>query len=195
MKNIWIKNKIKATVILIIVAFRKEYIVKKNILRAILVILLLGTFYMIFGFSSQDGEESSGVSRKVTETLTSNSKKIQNLEKKQKQLKLKEIEHFVRKLAHFSIYTLVGTLLMALMSTYEIKQRNRIVTSLITGIIYASSDEIHQSFTPGRSPMITDVLIDTLGVCLGISIIIFIIRIYRNFYKKRQISIEKYMEI
>lgn len=168
---------------------------KKNILRAILVILLLGTFYMIFGFSSQDGEESSGVSRKVTETLTSNSKKIQNLEKKQKQLKLKEIEHFVRKLAHFSIYTLVGTLLMALMSTYEIKQRNRIVTSLITGIIYASSDEIHQSFTPGRSPMITDVLIDTLGVCLGISIIIFIIRIYRNFYKKRQISIEKYMEI
>lgn len=84
---------------------------------------------------------------------------------------------------------------MALMSTYNMKQKSKILTSLIIGIIYASSDEIHQSFTPGRSPMITDVLIDTLGVCLGISIIIFIIRIYRNFYKKRQISIEKYMEI
>ena len=168
---------------------------KKNILRGILIILLLGTFWMIFNFSSQDGDESSGVSKKVTETLTSNSKKIKKLDQKQKQEKLKEIEHVIRKLAHFSIYTLVGILLMALMSTYNIKQNSRITTSLIIGIIYASSDEIHQSFTPGRSPMITDVLIDTLGISLGICMVIFVIKVYRNFYKKRQISIEKCREI
>ncbi len=40
------------------------------------------------------------------------------------------------------------------------------------GIIYATSDEIHQYFVPGRACMIEDVFIDTLGVMLGISLIL-----------------------
>lgn len=166
---------------------------KKNILRGIIIVLLLGTFYMIFNFSSQDGEESSGVSQKVTVAITKNVKKIQTLEEQQKQQVLEQTEKIVRKLAHFSIYTLVGILLMALMSTYNIKERNRVITSLIIGIAYASSDEIHQIFTPGRSAMVTDVLIDTIGICLGICITKFVIKVYRKFYKKRQIIIEKYL--
>lgn len=31
---------------------------QKNVLRGILIVLLLCTFYIIFGFSSQDGEKS-----------------------------------------------------------------------------------------------------------------------------------------
>ena len=81
------------------------------------------------------------------------------------------IEKVIRKIAHFSIYTAVGLLLMALISTFEMKEKNRIIISLIIGIIYASSDEIHQSFVPERSPMITDVMIDTMGVMLGILLI------------------------
>ena len=60
---------------------------------------------------------------------------------------------------------------MALISTFEMKEKNRIIISLIIGIIYACSDEIHQSFVPERSPMITDVMIDTMGVMLGILLI------------------------
>ena len=40
---------------------------------------------------------------------------------------------------------------MALLSTYEnIKRKNQIYMSTMLGISYAISDEIHQSFTPGR---------------------------------------------
>lgn len=39
---------------------------------------------------------------------------------------------------------------MAFVSTYKIKERNRIFISLILGIIYAISDEIHQAFIPRK---------------------------------------------
>ena len=138
-----------------------------NIKRAILIILLILTFFQIFRFSNQNGEKSSGISRKITTAVTKNVKKIQELDKNKQEEVLGQIEKVIRKLAHFSIYMVVGILMMLLMNTYEIKKLDRIAISLITGIIYASSDEIHQLFIPGRSAMITDVIIDTLGVLVG----------------------------
>jgi len=138
-----------------------------NIKRAILIILLILTFFQIFRFSNQNGEKSSGISRKITTAVTKNVKKIQELDKNKQEEVLGQIEKVIRKLAHFSIYMVVGILMMLLMNTYEIKKIDRIAISLITGIIYASLDEIHQLFIPGRSAMITDVIIDTLGVLVG----------------------------
>lgn len=162
----------------------------KNIIRAILIILLIATFVRIFCFSSQDGEESSAVSRKVTTAVTQNVKKIQDMDSKERELTLNKIEHVIRKIAHFSIYTLVGILMMALMSTYDISKNKQILVSILVGIIYATSDEIHQYFIPGRSAMVTDVLIDTAGVCLGVLIVLISLQIYIKIYKKRQKSIE-----
>ena len=73
---------------------------------------------------------------------------------------------------------------MAFISTYQIKEKNRIIISTIIGIIYACSDEIHQSFVPGRSPMITDVMIDTMGVILGILLITTIKLIIQKYQEK-----------
>lgn len=148
---------------------------KINILRAILIVLLLLQMWIIFGFSNQDGEKSGSISRQITEVITKNISVIQNLPKDEKQIVLKRVEHIVRKIAHFSIYTVIGLLLMSLMSTYKIKQKNRIVTSAIIGLLYAISDEIHQAFIPGRGPQITDVGIDFSGVIMGIFIAYIII--------------------
>ena len=162
----------------------------KNIIRVILIVLLIATFVRIFCFSSQDGEESSAVSRKVTTAVTQNVKKIRDMDSKERELTLNKIEHVIRKIAHFSIYTLVGILMMALMSTYDISKRKQILISILVGIMYATSDEIHQYFIPGRSAMVTDVLIDTAGVCLGVLIVLISLQIYIKIYKKRQKSIE-----
>ena len=144
---------------------------KKNILRAILMLLLLSTFFIIFGFSSQNGEKSGNISKKITEEIITRIPQIQEKEQNEREAITLRIEKVIRKIAHFSIYTAVGLLLMALISTFEMKEKNRIIISLIIGIIYACSDEIHQSFVPERSPMITDVMIDTMGVMLGILLI------------------------
>lgn len=162
----------------------------KNIIRVILIVLLIATFVRIFCFSSQDGEESSAVSRKVTTAVTQNVKKIQDMDSKQRELTLDKIEHFIRKIAHFSIYTLVGILMMALMSTYDISKRKQILISIFIGMMYAASDEIHQYFVPERTALFTDVLIDTTGVCLGALIVLIVLQIYIKVRKKRQESIE-----
>lgn len=157
---------------------------KKNIERIILLILLLGTFSIIFGFSSQDGEKSGSISKKITEEIVKRIPQIQEKEQDERELITQRTEKVIRKLAHFSIYTVVGILLMALISTYQIKERNKTIISIIIGIIYACSDEIHQSFVPKRSPMITDVMIDTMGVMLGILIILLGKTIIKKFQKK-----------
>lgn len=160
--------------------------IKINILRVILIILLIGTFSVIFGFSNQDSEESSGISRKVTEIITNPIKSLQEKPEYEKEQVLSRIESIVRKIAHFSIYTVVGFLLMLLFSTYKLEEMNRFSYSLIIGVIYASSDEIHQCFTPGRGPQVTDVIIDTMGVLLGILLVMLVIKIYEKLIIKHK---------
>ena len=165
----------------------KNRISKINILRIVLIILLLATFIRIFCFSNQNGTQSSGVSRKVTEIVTSNIKKVQSMPKSEKEIFLAHTEKIIRKLAHFSIYTVVGLLMMSLMSTFKLKQSKRIWTSLIVGVLYASSDEIHQYFVPGRSARVFDVMIDSAGVGLGICIIIFVLWCTRRVIENKRI--------
>ena len=157
----------------------------KNILRVILIILLLCTFYIIFGFSGQDGEESSSISRKVTEFIVDKIIKADEINRIEL---INNLQGIVRKLAHFSIYAVVGFLLMALVSTYDLDERKRISISLIVGIIYAISDEIHQGFIPGRAAKVTDVMIDTMGVMVGILVLLLILTIANKIKIKNTIK-------
>ena len=157
---------------------------KLNIIRGILIVLILCVFFVIFGFSNQNSQTSGGTSQKVTEAITKNVKKIQDLEPKEKEKVIDKIENVIRKIAHYSIYTLLGLLLMGLMSTFKIKEMDKIAVSLIIGVLYASTDEIHQAFIPGRGPLITDVILDSIGVLTGIFIAMFIFTIIKYIQKK-----------
>ena len=44
---------------------------------------------------------------------------------------------------------------------------------LFVGILFAASDEYHQCFSQGRTPGVTDVLIDTCGVAVGALYLLF----------------------
>ena len=155
---------------------------KTIIIRIILILLILINCYIIFGFSSQNSDKSTSISLKVSRFIIDivYKKESQNI----KEYKAKSIEHVIRKLAHFSIYTCLGILVILLLNTYNISKTKKIVSSIIFGILYATSDEIHQSFIPGRSAEFTDVLIDTTGIIFGICIIFIIC----NWFDKRRES-------
>ena len=157
---------------------------KLNLIRGILILLLAGTFFLIFGFSSQNATESSGISKKVSEALVEVTNKEKPIQEKNKMVKF--LEPRIRKLAHFSIYTVVGFLLMSLCFTYKISINKKIVISLIIGFIYACSDELHQTFVAGRSGEARDVLIDTSGAFIGICISYAFYKI-RNRLKKQDL--------
>ncbi len=73
----------------------------------------------------------------------------------------------VKKGAHFSIYALL--VFTFLRGFHARPVRQRILLSLGCALLYAVSDEFHQSFTAGRRPSPVDVVIDlTGGLCAAL---------------------------
>jgi VanZ family protein len=77
---------------------------------------------------------------------------------------LDTLNYAVRKLAHFTEYAILTTLgywacLKALNRLPLIALRY----GLLVSILFAISDEFHQVFEPGRTSLMTDVFIDSLG--------------------------------
>jgi Predicted integral membrane protein len=151
-------------------------------------LLLLTTFATIFKFSSQIAEESDDISNGVLRKIIDVFPYTKGLSE---EIKIKMVEHgnpIIRKLAHFSIYALVGVWIMAFMSTFDSRLYKKWIISMLVGVLYAASDEFHQSFVPGRGPSIVDVGIDSLGVLTGILAVLIIISIYRALKSDKKIE-------
>lgn len=159
---------------------------KKNILRIIFLILVIINVIVIFHFSAQDGKESSKVSQKIVKENVNNVKTTNQSEKKKI---LNKIEKVLRKLAHVLIYTSLGIWSISFVLTLRIKRTTQILTTTFWGIILAGIDEINQHFTSGRTGKLIDVFIDTIGVVLGILIVLLIVHICKKI--KENLSKEK----
>ncbi|HEY3050539.1 MAG TPA: VanZ family protein [Gaiellaceae bacterium] len=66
----------------------------------------------------------------------------------------------LRKAAHFTEYAILGALLL--------RALGRELPAFAAGVLYAASDEVHQHFVRGRHASPVDVLIDAVGIALGI---------------------------
>ena len=135
---------------------------KKQIVYLILVIIWM---IVVFLFSNESSEKSSkasgGITEKVVEVIIKDPEHLS-------QSKRDTIETIIRKLAHFTLYTIGGILIANFMNTTNIKPNSMlIVYSILFATMYAITDEIHQLFVPGRSGEIRDILIDTLGASFG----------------------------
>lgn len=150
----------------------------------ILIILLIGTMILIFGFSGQDGTQSKGISTKMSEGILNLSPKYKEMQGQEQKKVLQRTNAVIRKIAHFSVYTLLGILLMGLMIKTKLQNKWRITITLFIGLIYAISDEFHQTFSPGRAPKVTDVYIDMLGVILGTLVVLLLIKLYDKYMTK-----------
>jgi len=135
--------------------------------RVVFAVLTIACMVTIFLFSGDNADASSHKSSKITkaavETLV---KDYDEMSPEKQQSVLDKAEHIVRKLAHFSIYTLLGFLASFTVGRRRLFSRKSLGV-IVFCFLYACSDEIHQLFVPGRSGMFTDVLIDTGGAVTG----------------------------
>ena len=152
----------------------------KVIVRIISMAIIIFIFFIIFSFSSENGSQSKGTSWKVAEKLIELQPKYKNITEEEKEKLIEEYQPFVRKGAHFSIYATLGISLTSFLCTYDIDNKKKLIFALWIGFIYAMSDEIHQTFVPGRSGQMTDVMLDSLGILLGNSITIMIYKLICN---------------
>jgi len=80
------------------------------------------------------------------------------------------LDLLLKKLGHASAYGLLAWLyLRALRGNTSAAGRLRLL-SLVLAVIYAVTDEVHQSFVPGRHPSPLDVLIDGAGAALAMGL-------------------------
>ncbi len=78
------------------------------------------------------------------------------------------------KFAHLALYAIFGA---ALAWGWVRSARERSALPILAlGVLYAVSDEWHQTFVPGRDPSLADLLTDTAGVLLGYWLFSFVRR-------------------
>ncbi|MFI5006756.1 MAG: VanZ family protein [Solirubrobacterales bacterium] len=73
----------------------------------------------------------------------------------------------VRKGGHFLGYALLGAAYLRGLAWRRRPAIRDLEVALLMALLYAASDEIHQRFTPGRRPAVSDVLLDGVGAALG----------------------------
>lgn len=141
--------------------------------KIIIHILLILWMSLIFLFSHQPATASDKVSNGVIDKIINTVKVISGHEFSDNELET--ISNYlifpVRKLAHFTLYFILGILIYNTINLYHINNTKILLISILLCMIYACSDEIHQLFVLGRSGELRDVLIDTLGSSLGILIV------------------------
>ncbi len=154
-------------------------------------ILLISLMAMMFGFSSQNSEGSSGISLKTTEAICEVAvENFSEMTVSEKSVIVDGLHYFVRKAAHFTIYMLMG--ICAYNSVLMLLQQLRFkaLTALSVCVLYAVTDEIHQLFVPGRAFMVTDILIDSLGALIGMAllrVILLVIDYIKKYIKEQKV--------
>ena len=136
-----------------------------------LLIMLAVVFWMaiIFKLSAQPGEQSNLLSTKVTTIIVSLAKLFRP------DVNVLTLNHFIRKCAHFLAYLVLGIIVLFAMRRIGLMGKQGIGFTLLLCISYAITDELHQAFVPGRTPKLLDVLIDSSGASLGISIYVLFV--------------------
>lgn len=135
-------------------------------------ILFLGWITFIFYMSNQSGEVSTKQSDLVVDIFVRLGLELSGI--------LVEMATFIiRKSAHFIEYFILGIITMNLFKFY-FKDKSLKSLSILFIFCYASLDEFHQYFIPGRSAAFRDVIIDMLGAAAAMLAYKFIINLKSN---------------
>lgn len=80
------------------------------------------------------------------------------------------VEFFIRKASHFTIFLLLAFFAYRAFRLQGVSRGNGWAYTLLLTMVYAISDEFHQKFTGGRTPLLDDVVIDSFGGLFGIGV-------------------------
>lgn len=136
---------------------------KSTILRLMLVVITLLLIVGIFLLSNQPASKSGALSTTIATYSLPYVEKWTGQE-----LSIEQWNHILRKIAHFSLYFLLASIIMVFGRVNGWSWRKALYISLFIAIGYAIIDETHQWFVDGRGASVRDVAIDSAGAMLGI---------------------------
>ena len=142
--------------------------------KSLSIILVLLWLSVVYGMSSFDATASQSQSNIIVNIINElfNISDINTIN---------TISFIIRKIAHFSEYFILGMLMYNMMHNFNKKY----YIAMIICILCASLDELYQSFIPGRSSKILDVIIDSSGAILGVYSLYLFLKYKHKLISKR----------
>ncbi len=163
---------------------------------------------LIFSFSAKPAEISGESSLEISRTIVKIYEQVTDIqiEGADRSRTLEQMDHIVRKTAHFMEYAALAAaiafhfILSAGRSLSAEGNRSaednrsaegadkafrarRLGVSFLIASLYAATDEFHQTFVPGRSGQLSDVILDSCGAAAGVvffALLLYIIDKVRN---------------
>lgn len=74
-----------------------------------------------------------------------------------------------------------------MIGNFNISKLKLLLVTLFVGLIFAASDEIHQSFVPGRTASIYDFIADAIGILISLLLFEKIKKMLDSIFKKLNI--------
>lgn len=136
----------------------RKQLVKRVILSAVTLFIIA----FIFANSATDADSSSQSSTSVMDLLNGVLKFCH--------INIMLSEHFVRKLAHFVEYFILGISIFFTVRSFNLRKTYCVFTVPLLGFAVASIDETIQLFSSGRSCQFSDVMLDFVGVTIAVFI-------------------------
>jgi len=127
---------------------------------------------VIFLLSAQQGAESTNLSDRVAKIIIDKTDMLVHpIIDTSTFTFVKFVKVILRKSAHVAEYFILGILVINAVKASKVPDPRSFILSFLICILYAASDEIHQYFVPGREAQVLDVVIDSIGACVGIKLV------------------------
>ncbi len=126
--------------------------------------------YVIYKFSSQNSAESSALSMEVSRILVLAYNKIfqKGFDNTVLNVLIEQIHPYVRKGAHVTEYLLLAMSVALPLYVYRLRGFWLTLFAGVFCVAFAALDELHQSNVVGRVCDYHDILIDSIGILIGI---------------------------
>ena len=158
----------------------------KTILRILLWAAVIAWMGLIFSFSVETAAESTETSGGfISFFMEKWIPGFTELTEAEQTAKIESVTYFVRKSAHFAVFAVLGFLTCAALRSCDLSPSRAFILASVIGALYAASDEIHQTFVPGRAGMVRDVILDTCGVLTGAAAMLLILFVYNKWKKNK----------
>jgi len=158
----------------------------KKIIMILGIILSIAWMTIIFTYSSQKGEVVDQKATTIIEHVTEKDESYQQKTEEEKVLINNDYEFYISKIVHVLEYGALCFFLFLAFIMVKKRWLNYLFSFIIT-VIFAFTDEYHQTFIPDRSARPQDILIDALAaiICvLSLELIYTIFRLIKPKYKE-----------
>lgn len=167
----------------------------KKALKIIIILLIAITWMLcIYKLSSMNSNNSNGKSTDIISIFIEDALEITNdygiTSSHPNEQKIERASQLInapmRKVIHATVYFVLTFFIMILMNIIldHKKYFLSVIIALIICIIFAGTDEYHQTFVAGRTGQLLDVIIDTAGGVIGILFYSTYQIVYKLGYKK-----------